>query len=235
MQIEHAEQYIVKIPTFEGPLDLLLHLVRKNKLDIFDLPISIITEQYLQFLEMMRALNIEIAGEYLLMAATLLYIKSQMLLPRPETPEEEQTEDPRLQIVEPLLELAKYQELAAWMGERPLLGRDVFAPCAQIDMPPPTPKASVFDLLSALQEVLKRTPPQPYEVARARLLLSEKIAEIEALLKEGGKILFSELLQRAESREEAIAYFLAILELAFRERLRLLQNHFGEDVEIIRR
>ncbi len=235
MQIEQrTEQYIVKIPTFEGPLDLLLHLVRKNKLDIFDLPMSIITEQYLQFLEMMRALNIEIAGEYLLMAATLIYIKSQMLLPRPEVPEEE-VEDPRLQIVEPLLELAKYQEVAAWLGERPLLGREIFVPCPQVDTPPPTPRASIFDLLAVLKDLLGRKPPRTYEVARARLLLSEKISEIEALLDETSKIFFSNLLQKVQSREEAIAYFLALLELAFRERIRLLQNRCWDDVEIVKR
>lgn len=229
-----SSEYIVKIPIFEGPLDLLLHLVRKNKLDIFDLPMALITEQYLRYLEMMRALNLEIAGEYLLMAATLIYIKSQMLLPREETMEEE-VEDPRLQIVEPLLELAKYQEAARWLLERPLLGREVFLPSPRVEAPEPPPRASVFELLEALQRVLERRPPAVYEVTRARVLLSEKIAEIEDLLAREGKIFFSSLLARARSREEAIAYFLALLELAFREKVRLLQNLAWEDVEIISR
>jgi len=228
-------EYIVKIPVFEGPLDLLLHLVRKNKLDIFDLPMALITEQYLRYIEMMQALNIEVAGEYLLMAATLIYIKSQMLLPREEKPEEEEIEDPRLQIVEPLLELAKYQEAARWLWERPLLGRDVFVPSPRVDTPEPPPRASIFDLLSALQRVLEEKPPSVYEVARARILLSEKIEEIEDLLAREEKLFFSVLLARARSREEAIAYFLALLELAFRERVRLLQNIAWEDVEIIPR
>ncbi len=230
----NTKEYIVKIPVFEGPLDLLWHLVRKNKLNIFDLPMALITEQYLQYLEMMRALNLEIAGEYLLMAATLIYIKSQMLLPREEKGPEEPVEDPRLQIVEPLLELAKYQEAAKWLSQRSVLNRDVFVP------PPQIPEdnhleVSLFDLLSALKKVLHRRPPEVYEVARARVILTQKIEEIMTILATKGKIYLSELLALAKSREEAIAYFLAILELAFREKIRLLQNTPWEEVEILRR
>ncbi len=224
---------IVKVPIFEGPLDLLLHLVRKNKLDIFDLPMSLITEQYLQYLELMKALDLEIAGEYMLMAATLIYIKSQMLLPREESPEE--PEDPRLQIVEPLLELAKYQEAAKWLWARPLLGREVFVPKLSMEAPAPSPKASLFELLEALNNVLRKELPRVYEVARARILIAEKMAEIRSILPGRSKIFLKDLLSRAASREEAIAYFLALLEMALRQEISVLQNYPWAEVEIVRR
>ena len=227
---------IVKLPAFEGPLDLLLHLVRKNKLDIFDLPMALITEQYLAYLEMMQALDLDVAGEYLLMAATLIYIKSQMLLPRPE-PEEVATEedDPRREIVEPLLELAKFQEAARQLWERPLLGQDIFVPPGEEPPQGEEIAVSLFELLAALREALQRKPPSPLEVSRARVLVTEKIKEISQLLAQRGRLRLSQLLAQSQSREEAIAYFLALLELAFREELRLLQNHPWEEVEIIKR
>ncbi len=227
-------EYIVKIPVFEGPLDLLLHLVRKNKLNIFDLPIALITQQYLEYIEMMKALNIEIAGEYLLMAATLIYIKSQMLLPREEKKPEEVSEDPRIQIAESLLELAKYQEAAKWLLKRPILDQDIFVsiPEEKKDIPP---KTSIFELLYVLRKVLKKKPPTIYEVARAKVVVSEKINEIIALLEEKRKLYLSELFTKAATREEAIAYFLALLELAFREKVHLVQNSLWEDIEIIKR
>ncbi|WP_022852332.1 segregation and condensation protein A [Thermodesulfatator atlanticus] len=231
-----TREYIVKIPVFEGPLDLLLHLVRKNKLNIFDLPISLITEQYLAYLEMMKALDLEIAGEYLYMAATLLYIKSKMLLPdEEETEETSLEEDPRREIVEPLLELDRYQKAAEKLWERPLLGRDVFV-APPYDMPRPEEiSVSIFDLLAALKEVLGRKPPSPLEVSRARFLIQEKMAEIEELLSEKKRIYLRDLFKRAKSREEAITYFLALLELALREKLRLIQQKPLAEVEIIKR
>ncbi len=221
---------------FEGPLDLLLHLVRKNKLDIFDLPMSLITEQYLAYLEMMQRLDFDIAGEYLLMAATLIYIKSQMLLPQSkeeETALEEQ--DPRQEIVEPLLELAKFQRAARELWERPLLGQDVFVPSEEVPSAPEEISVSLFELLAALREVLKRKPPTPLEMSRARVLITEKIQELSRLLAQKGHLLLSQILSQARGREEAIAYFLALLELAFREEIRLLQRAPWEEVEIIKR
>ncbi len=229
------KEYIVKIPLFEGPLDLLLHLVRKNKLDIFDLPIAIITQQYLEYIEMMKVLNIEVAGEYMFMAATLIYIKSQMLLPREESEEIIEIEDPRLQIAKSLLELAKYQEAAKWLLKRPLLDQDVFVPAPEEKTKDLLPKASMFELISALKKILERKPPTTYEVIRARIALSEKIAEIMVFLEERGRLYFSELLAKANTRQESIAYFLAILELAYREKVHLIQNSIWEDVEIIKR
>ncbi|OAG28330.1 hypothetical protein TH606_02395 [Thermodesulfatator autotrophicus] len=231
------EEYIVKTPAFEGPLDLLLHLVRKNKLNIFDLPISLITEQYLAYLEMMKALDLDIAGEYLVMAATLLYIKSQMLLPRPEedSPQEENIDDPRQEIVEPLLALAKYQKAAEILWKRPILGRDVFVAPAREVAPHDEISVSLFELLSALKEVLGRKPPAPLEVKRARYLIQEKIAEIEALLKDSPRMYLKEFFKKAKSREEAITVFLALLELAQRGAIILVQAEPLAEVEVLKR
>ncbi len=228
---------IVKLPVFEGPLDLLLHLVRKNKLDIFDLPMALITEQYLAYLEMMKALDLDIAGEYLLMAATLIYIKSRLLLPReePEANGWQEPEDPRREIVEPLLELAKFQEAAKSLAARPILGADVFSPPGEEPEGEEEISVSLFELLAALKEVLGRKPPTPLEVKRARVMVAEKIEEILFLLGQKAKLWLSELLARAQRREEAIAYFLALLELAFRGEVRLLQNAPWEEIEILKR
>ncbi len=225
---------IVKIPVFEGPLDLLLHLVRKNKLNIFDLPISLITEQYLSYLEMMQALDLDVAAEYLFMAATLLYIKSQMLLPKEEEPLSEEKTDPREEIVSSLLELAKFQKAAELLENRPLLGRDVFVPPGEAPPPYAEVSVSLFELIASLKEVISRKPT-PLEVSRAKNLVQEKFAEILALLDKKKRLIFRELLAKSSSREEAIAYFLALLELAFREKVRLIQPNPWAEVEIILR
>ena len=118
------EPYRVKLQVFEGPLDLLLHLVKKNKVDIYDIPVAVIAEQYLEYIKMMRAIDINLAGEYLVMAATLMYIKSRMLLPRP--PEEEEEEDPRAELVRRLIEYQRFKVVAEELLQRELLQRDVF-------------------------------------------------------------------------------------------------------------
>lgn len=225
---------IVKIPVFEGPLDLLLHLVRKNKLDIFNLPISLITEQYLAYLEMMQALDLNVAGEYLLMAATLLYIKSQMLLPREEVEDPEERPDPREEIVAPLLELAKFQKAAEVLSTRPILGQDVFVPPGEEPSAHEELSVSIFELLSVLKDVLTKKPPTPLEVSRARVLVSEMMDLILTRLAREKSLSFRQFLQTL-SREEAIACFLALLELALREKVRLIQPHPFEDIQIIPR
>ncbi len=211
--------------------------MRKNKLDIFDLPISLITEQYLAYLEMMKALDLEVAGEYLLMAATLIYIKSRLLLPHqePETDGQLPEEDPRREIVEPLVELAKFQEAAQRLAARPLLGKDVFSPPGEEPTEEETLSVSLFELLAALKEVLGRRAPSPLEVKRARVMVTQKMEEILFLLQTQKRLRLSELFLRAQDREAAIAYFLALLELAFRAQVRLFQNAAWEEVEILPR
>jgi segregation and condensation protein A len=167
--------YQVQLPEFEGPLDLLLHLVKRHELPILEIPIAFITQKYLEYLDMMRALNLDIAGEYLVMAATLAHIKSRELLPRSEHELEEEDEDeegldPRQALIRRLLEFQRYKNAAEQLGDRPMLGRQVFprgAPSEEVD-PKDRPLAEVgtFELLSALSAVLSRTKVKlSYEVS----------------------------------------------------------------------
>lgn len=125
MNEEQTTDYAIKLDIFEGPLDLLLYLIKKNEIDIYNIPVALITEQYLQYLKMIKSLNLDLAGEYLVMASTLIHIKSKMLLPEPEEPEEEE-EDPRAELVRQLIEYKTFKEAAAGLLERPMLERDVF-------------------------------------------------------------------------------------------------------------
>ena len=150
--------YRVHLDTFEGPLDLLLHLITKNEVDIYDIPIAVITEQYLEYISIMKSLNINVAGEFLVMASTLIYIKSQMLLPAPETEGEEEGPDPREELIQRLLEYQQFKEIAMELRERALLGRDVFTrPGSEIelDFDPGLEEVSLFQLVAAFDKVLK--------------------------------------------------------------------------------
>ena len=160
------EGYRVVLPEFEGPLDLLLHLIKRHELDIFDIPVSFITKKYLEYLGMMKALNLDVAGEYLLMAATLAFIKSREMLPRKDDEEEdeEELEDPRSELVLRLLEYQKYRDAAQQLVDRPLLDRQVFTRGADLspseeDAPQMRPVSS-FALIEALAEVMKREKVQ---------------------------------------------------------------------------
>src|SRR5262249_41469602 len=147
-----------RLPIFEGPLDLLLHLIRQNELDITDLPISQVANQYLEYLELLRELHLDVAAEYLVMAATLAWIKSRMLLPPEDTEGDEEGPDPRAELVARLLEYQRFQEVAEALGRRPLLGRDVFAAPGRDVEPPPEGEREIevglLQLLEALRRVL---------------------------------------------------------------------------------
>src|SRR5262245_31354168 len=162
-----GDPYRVQLDVFEGPLDLLLHLIKKNEVEIVDIPIAIITEQYLAYLEVMHELSLDVAGEFLVMAATLTLIKSRMLLP-PSEDEDEEEPDPRAALVQQLLEYQRYREAALALSERPLLNRDVFVrePLAESsesagasDQAAPL-QVSVWELLEAFRAVLKRARPE---------------------------------------------------------------------------
>ena len=218
----------VQLSVFEGPLDLLLHLIQKHEIDIFDIPIAFITEEYLRQLDQMEALNLDVAGEFLVMAATLAHIKSRMLLPRPEPdPEGEPEEDPREALVRRLLEYQKYKSAAEQLGSVDLLDRDVFARRA----PPPKvvpgegdlglAEVSVFKLVEALDRALKAAKIViPHEVLVERISVADRIAEIAERLRDGDELSFFLMLQDAHDRGRIVATFLAVLEMA---RLRLLK------------
>ena len=211
----------IQLPNFEGPLDLLLHLIRKHELDILDLPIAFITDKYLEYLGLMEGLNLDIASEYLVMAATLAHIKSKMLLPRP--PEDQDDEhadeaDPRAELIRRLLEYQKYKTVAADLGGRPISGRDVFgrgAPPPSADGPPPLKEVSVFKLLDALKKIAERvTASVALEVDAERMTIQERIAGLVDMLRERRRCRFDELFEGVSTSYELVVTFLALLEMA---------------------
>lgn len=208
----------VQLPIYEGPLDLLLHLIRKDDLSIADIPIASITEQYLAALELMQGLDLDVSGEYLVMAATLLHIKSKTLLPREEEGEEGDDEggDGREELVRRLLEYERFKNAARDLEEREILNRDVFArqgrsaPVREVSFE----QLSVFDLMSALQRVLERFPePSVHTVVQETVSVRERMTGILDELGRRTSVLFHELFDAAGSRMEVVVTFLALLEL----------------------
>jgi segregation and condensation protein A len=208
----------VKLEIFEGPLDLLLHLIRENRLDIADIPIAEITEQYLAYLEIMKTLNLDVAGEFLVMAATLMHIKSRLLLPVVEE-EGEEGEDPRLELVRQLQEYEKYKEAGGNLKELEERRSRIFSGGSvgpegpeRTDYPL---EVSLLELLSALKKLLERVPEEvALEIERDRLTIAERINSILAQLKGATEeVAFEELFQGSRSVREIIVTFLALLEL----------------------
>jgi segregation and condensation protein A len=228
-QSEGKLNYTFRIEGFEGPLDLLLHLIQKNELEIFNIPIALITEQYLEYLQLMKVLNLDIAGEYLLMASTLLHIKSRMLLPKSLEEEEEGEEDPRAELIRRLLEYQKYKQVALELEKRPLLDRDVF-----IRLIPAEPEegleeekveVNLLDLIEAFRKVLERVKPEGvHEVVLEPISVEDKIEEILLLLeRENRSVVFHRLFPEQVSRRVVIVTLLAILELVKMKRIRIFQ------------
>ena len=210
----------VRLEVFEGPLDLLLHLVREDRLDIHDIPIARITEQYLAYLDLMQSLNLDVAGEFLVMASTLLYIKSRSLLPRhdDEAEEEEDPEILRAELSRRLVEYERIREAAARLGERPLLGREVFARDFPGEEVPEgevlLTELSLADLITAFKDVLERMPQQEaVDIYVDRLPIADAIAFLLDRLREDGAIRFDRLMEEFPTRNELFSFFLAILEL----------------------
>jgi len=233
----NGDDYRVKLEIFEGPLDLLLHLIRKNEVDIYDIPIAVIVDQYMAYLDLLRSLDLDVAGEFLVMAATLAHIKSRMLLPAGEEGEEEGP-DPRAELVERLLEYQRYQEAASELLSRELLGRDVFVrgsalaeikgAAAAAGIPQVIfAEVGIFALLEALQEVLKRLGDESlHQVIRERVSITEKISELMNRMRDVESLAFDQLFTRVTSRLEVIVLFLALLELI---RLRILRAQQNEE------
>ena len=226
--VPNPSEYEVKLEIFEGPLDLLLHLIRKNEVDIFDIPIATITDQYLQYLDMMKALNISLAGDFLVMASTLVHIKSRMLLP--ELTEDEEGEDPRDEITRPLLEYMRLKELANELSERPILGRDVFARLQQVDLSSqfegdePLIRVNLFQLMDAFKKVLElRLPGTQIQFLAEKWSVKDRMNSILETLRVSGRKLFTDLFTEDGSISELVVTFLAILELVQMGLLKVLQ------------
>ncbi|OGP84471.1 MAG: hypothetical protein A2Z08_00120 [Deltaproteobacteria bacterium RBG_16_54_11] len=221
------EAYTVKVDVFEGPLDLLLHLIKQNQLDIYDIPIALITEQYLEYIRIMKALDLTIAGEFLVMAATLMYIKSRMLLPAPIEEEEEEGEDPRAELIQRLVEYKRFKEAAVRLSQQALLGVDVFIrPAQEIEAEEGEIEADLFHLIDALRELLKRQEVEDFhEVTLERVTLRDKMTELyERLQGAREAVPFSALFTPLASRVELIVTFLALLELIRSGMLRAYQR-----------
>lgn len=220
----------VRLEIYEGPLDLLLHLIKKNEVDIYDIPVALITTQYLQYLESMTSLNIELAGEFLLMAATLTQIKSKMLLPISSDETEAEEEDPRMAIVRPLLEHMKLRDAAEALERRELLNRDVFLRENFLDEVEDEDEeelvpVSLFDLIDSFRRVLLRVDSgKGLEIKIELKTVEQRIQEVIELLKVSGEELFEDLFIEDRSRLELILTFLSLLELARIGLIRIFQH-----------
>lgn len=211
----------ITLPNFEGPLDLLLHLIRKHELDILDLPIAFITDKYLEYLGLMNELNLDIASEYLVMAATLAHIKSKTLLPRPPDDQEDEEGDefdPRAELIRRLLEYQKYKRVAEDLGDRAIAGRDVFSrgsPAPTSDAVQPLARFSVFKLIDALKRVAERINAEiSLEVDAERMTIQERIGSLVELLRVRRRCRFDELFEGVSTSYDLVVTFLALLEMA---------------------
>jgi len=221
-----------RLPIYEGPLDLLLHLLKRAELDPHEVTASVITEQYLTWLELLDQLNLDVAGEYLVMAATLLLIKSFAMLPHPELADTEEAEELKRDLVERLLEYQRYREAAEKLSERALLGRDVFTTpgeAAPEDANAKQYTVSIFDLVEAIGAVLKRVADKtPRKIELRDIPVAECIPRILRALDGTGRILFAALFEDANDRSLVIATFMALLELIRRRDVRAFQEErFG--------
>lgn len=233
--------YEVKLEVFEGPLDLLLHLIKKNEVNIYDIPISLVTQQYLEYVDLMKDLNLEIAGEFLLMAATLTHIKSKMLLPREEKAgEDEEAEDPRAELIRKLLEYKSFKEVAEELGKREDTWRDVFynPPDKSIeDEEEVFIEVGLFDLLEAFREMLEKIPDKSsIEIVSDELTVRERmtliIEKLDAAASDGITLL--KLLEDECTRRTIVVTFLALLELARLRLIKLMQAGSSETIRVYR-
>ncbi|MBN1353412.1 MAG: segregation/condensation protein A [Candidatus Omnitrophica bacterium] len=245
--------YKVQLPVFEGPLDLLLYLIKKDEINIYDIPIAKITDQYLEYLKVMELLDLEIAGEFILMAATLIHIKSKMLLPLEPKDEEDIMEepDPREELVKRLLEYKKFKEAAGNLKEMQLRQKDSFARVpAQATQIQNTEEeegfeASLFDLITAFTKILKEVPKDIFhQVLKDEFTVSDKIHDILHLLVERTKVCFNDLFytedksardgRRIKPKNEIVAIFLALLELVKLKEVVVIQRAPFSEIEIMK-
>ena len=230
--------YEIKLDIFEGPLDLLLYLIKKNEIDIYDIPIALITKQYLEYIEVLRSLNLDLAGEFLVLASTLIHIKSRMLLPIEADEEMEDEEDPRAELVKQLLEYQAFKEAALQLDSRPVLERDVFKRVCPLEMSGPPEdlevfeEMDVFDLVKAFQQIIaKLDRTERMEIDVEKMSLADRINEIMDKLTECKHLTFTELLEERIDRRWILYTFLAVLELM---KLKMIKAYQGDAFGVIR-
>lgn len=229
-----------KLPRFEGPLDLLLHLIKRDEMDIHDIPIAQITGQYLRYIELMRMLDLDVAGEFLVMAATLMRIKARMLLPVQQPGDDEDEGDPREELVQRLIEYRQFKEAAEQLkeheGQRRLLFERGIVPTEDDAGPLPLAPATLFDLLDALNRVLARVPQRTvYEVQTEVYDVEDKMSLIARTVAEEGELSFFVLMSACRARMEIVVSFMALLELVKLGQVLVAQNDNFTDIRILPR
>jgi len=212
--------YQIKLEIFEGPMDLLLHLIKKHELDIYSIPIALITQQYLEYIDLMKSLDMEIAGDFLVMASTLTHIKSKMMLPPPEHPEsDEDGVDPRAELIKRLLEYKSYKEAATSLESREETWSQMYTRPAEATPEAPSEDEPLlfdfhlFDLLAALKDVMARVPDADFEITADAVSITEKISQILTRLETIDSLLFSDFFDGSTSKAQVVGTFLALLEL----------------------
>jgi segregation and condensation protein A len=238
-------EYKVKFEVFEGPLDLLLYLIKKEEVDIYSVNLTTLASQFIEYIEMMREFDLEVAGEFLVMASTLMYIKSRELLPvdqQAQVEEEEDGEDPRWELIRQLVEYKKFKDAAAQLQTLEARQEDVYPrlpikPVFEEEKPATKPEVTIFDLLNAVNSVLKRFEKRdnPREIYEDKWSVSEKIEHIVTLMTTQSGVRFSELFEDATSRSEVVCTFLALLELIRLKQLVCAQSSDFGEIEIRKR
>lgn len=235
--------YKLRLDIFEGPLDLLLYLIKKNDIDINDIPISQITEQYMQYIDMMKMLDLDIVGDFLVMAATLMQIKSRMLLPPDPNEQPEEEIDPRDELARRLLEYKKFKEIAEALKEKELLRQDFFARTPdeeklrrlREESKEIYYEASLFDLISALSEALKKAPEEViHEIVTEEFTVEQKVHDVLHHLLEHPTVKLQDLFRKARHKLEIIVTFLAVLELIRLNEIIAVQKGLFGEIEIMR-
>jgi len=228
MTEETEEIYEVHLKdVFEGPMDLLIHLIKKNEVDIYDIPISLVTDQYLKYIDWMKSMNIDIAGDFLVMAATLTHIKSKMLLPSREDDEED---DPRIEITRPLLEYLQMKSAAERLSERDILGENTFSRTLDkkdlpIDNEDRVIKVGLFELMDAFQKLLERIPAsQQIDMTTDRISVKDRINELIDIFEKEGSVTFDQLFDENFTKSALAATFLALLEMVKLALVSIAQN-----------
>ncbi len=239
-----ADAYKVRLDIFEGPLDLLLYLIKKDEIDIYDISIERITKQYLHYIETFKLLNIDLASEFIVMAANLMYIKSRTLLPRSEQPPEDDSDedDPRWELIRQLIEYKKFKDAASVLSQKAREQEDVFAHAPEKSIAPkpetaPLAEISIFDLIRAFQGVLKRFEETHDfgDIIDDRFTVSDKMELLLSNLSPGQAMPFSSLFASASTKSEVIVTFLALLELMKLNQFVVWQDQILGEIEIERR
>jgi segregation and condensation protein A len=236
------EAYPVRLANFEGPLDLLLHLIKKSEVSIYDIPITLITAQYLEYIDLMHEMNLDVAGEFLVMAATLIHIKSRLLLPRPDPAQEDPGEDPREALVRRLLEHQKFNAAAELLHERETLRSAQWTrpdgPIAEIAGEPPEPEIEVdlFSLISAFRAVVERAKQRPrVYLPMEQIPIEDRIEQLLSRLSETEACGFEDLFADVQTRPGLIVTFLALLEMIRLKLIRVFQSGVLGPIRVYKR